>query len=561
MQRLLFDAPLRRARLSWLLLGLVVASGPSTSGPLAAQDPCQWSRDLRLVNGRIHTMDSKNSIVAEVSVQNGRIVGVGPIDGPRLSPCTRTIDLGGRAAIPGLIDNHNHIVLLGMRPGHDVRLERSFSIADVQSAIRSRAQGVGGGQFVTAMGGWGPGQFVEKRNPTLAELDAAAPKHPVILYQGFQGPAVTNTLGKTFFEGRGVTVGDVGVIASGAAAVAALNALRSIQTFDDQKRGTAEALSYAASLGLTTNVDQGFNIVPETPDIGASHAEDGLASLNPWTAYDAVQALHREQKLATRVRLFIYTQDTAPDTPLLKQRLLNHFANFGDDMLRVSGIGEQAVAWNAGATPIAPNFEAALKLIAAHGWAFHQHSLTLNEARFIADTFEAVNRTTPIADLRWALDHARGIDEATVNRLKAVGAGIAVHPGGRYLGGGSGPPFRMILASGVRVGVGSDAAQVTALDPWAMIYYMVTGRNAGGELVNDPERISREEAIRLYTAANGWFTREENVLGSIEPGKFADLAVLSADFFDPKQVPDEAIRTLRSVLTIVDGRVVHDAMR
>jgi predicted amidohydrolase YtcJ len=505
-------------------------------------------------------MDARNSVVDEVSIQSGRFVGVGRVDAQRLSPCTRTIDLGGRAVIPGLIDNHNHIVLLGMRPGHDVRLERSFSIADVQSAIRSRAQGVAAGRFITAMGGWGPGQFAEKRNPTLAELDAAAAKHPVILYQGFQGPAVTNTPGKAFFEGRGITVSESGAIASGASAIAALNALRSIQTFDDKKRGTAEALAYAAGLGLTTNVDQGFNIVPDTPDIGSSSVEDGLASLNPWTAYDAVQALHREQKLATRVRLFIYTQDTAADTPLLKQRLLNHFANFGDDMLRVSGIGEQAVAWNAGATPIAPNFEAALKLIAAHGWAFHQHSLTLNEARFIADTFEAVNRTTPIADLRWALDHARGIDEATVNRLKAVGAGIAVHPGGRYLGGGGGPPFRMILRSGVRMGVGSDAAQVTALDPWAMIYYMVTGRNAGGEMVNEAERITRDEAVRLYTAANGWFTREENLLGSIEPGKLADLAVLSADYFDPKQVPDEAIRTLRAVLTIVDGRIVHDAM-
>jgi predicted amidohydrolase YtcJ len=418
-----------------------------------------------------------------------------------------------------------------------------------------------GGGFATAWGGWGPGQFSEKRNPTLAELDAAAPQHPVILYQGFQGPAVTNTLGKTFFEGRGVAVSETGAIAPGAAAIAALNALRSVQTFEDKKRGTAEALAYAAGLGLTTNVDQGFNFVPDTPDIGASHVEDGLASLNPWTAYDAVQALHREQKLATRVRLFIYTQDTAADTPLLKQRLLNHFANFGDDMLRVSGIGEQAVAWNAGATPIAPNFEAALKLIAAHRWALHQHSLTLNEARFIADTFEAINRTTPVSDLRWALDHARGIDEATVARLKAVGAGIAVHPGGRYLGGGSGPPFRMILASGIRVGAGSDAAQVTALDPWAMIYYMTTGRNAGGELVNESERISREDAVRLYTVANGWFTREEHLLGSIEPGKLADLAVLSADFFDVKQVPDEAIRTLRLVLTVVDGRVVHDAMR
>ena len=547
---------------------MLAASQTGSLPPLAAQapqpaaaDPCSWSRDLRLTNGRIHTMDRRNQVVTEVVIQAGRFAAVGPNRNLRLNPCTRTIDLGGRTVVPGLIDNHNHIVLLGMRPGHDVRLDRVFSLEELRAALQVRAKGVPAGEWITAMGGWNQLQFAERRWPTIAELDAASPGHPVILYQGFNGPAATNTRGKAFFESRGVAVGPGGEIAANAPSIAALNALRSIQTFADQKRGTLDAMAYVASVGLTTNVDMGFNIVPGTPDLKGSQVADGLASLNPWTAYDAFVALHRENKLTTRLRLFIYTQDTALETPILKERLLNHFADFGDDMLRVSGIGEQVVAWNGAATSPAL-FEAGLKLVAEHGWAFQQHSLSLAEDQLIASSFEKINAVTPIAPLRWSGAHVPRIDQATVNRFKAVGAGLAVHPGSRYLGtAGGGPPFRMILDSGIHMGVGSDAGQVTTLSPWAMMSYMVTGKNAGGELVNQGQQITREEAVRLYTAENGWFFREEEKLGSIEIGKLGDLAVLSADFFDSRSVPDDVIRTLKSVLTVVDGRVVYNDMR
>jgi predicted amidohydrolase YtcJ len=540
------------------LLASAFGASQTRSASPYAQDPCTWSRDLRLVNGRIHTMDRRNSIVTEVTIQQGRFAAVGRNGNRTLNPCTQTIDLRGRTVVPGLIDNHNHIVLLGMRPGHDVRLDRVFSLADLRAAIQGRAQNVPAGGWITAMGGWNQIQFAEKRWPTLAEMDAAAPNHPVLLYQGFNGPAATNTRGKMFFEGRGVAVGAAGEIAANAPSIAALNALRSIQTFADQKRGTLDAMAYVAGVGLTTNVDMGFNIIPGTPDLKGSQVADGLASLNPWTAYDAFLALHRENKLTTRLRLFIYTQDTELDTPILKERLLNHFAGFGDDILRVSGIGEQAVAWNGAMTPPAL-FEAGLKLIAQHGWAFQQHSLSLAEDQLIASSFEKINAITPIAGLRWSVAHVPRIDQATVNRLKTLDVGLAVHPGSRYLGtAGGGPPFRMILDSGVRMGVGSDAGQVTTLSPWAMISYMVTGRNAGGELVNQGQQITREEALRLYTAENGWFFHEEDKLGSIEPGKLGDLVVLSDDYFDPQRVPDASIRQLKSVLTVVDGRIVYN---
>jgi predicted amidohydrolase YtcJ len=540
---------------SWLMAGAALSAAALAADP----DRCAGSRDVKLVNGRIYTLDARNSIVSTVTIENGRFTAVGRDGAPGGGPCMRVINLRGRTAVPGLIDNHNHIILLGLRPGHDTRLENAASIADVQAIIRARSRTVPPGEFITAMGGWTAAQFAENRLPALAELDAAAPSHPVLVFNAFNGPATTNSLGRDFFASKGVAVDAAGNIAAGAPSLAALNALRAIQTFEDKKRGTRDALAYSASVGVTTNVDMGGFILPGTPHIQDSDMFDTLASFDPFTAYDPLLALHEEGKVSVRVRLFYLSMDRSPDVPMTAQRVLNAFANFGDDMVRNSGIGEFATTWPLFGNQAPTNFVQALTIVAQRGWPFQQHSLSLFEDQLTAGAFETVNKTIPIADLRWSLAHVPQIDFNTVNRMKAIGAGIAVHPF-RYLSGGDlgGPPLRMILDSGVRVGAGSDSAQISTLNPWNMIYYMVTGRNVAGKLVNAGQQITREEAIRLYTAANGWFLREEDKLGTIEEGKLGDVVVLSHDYFDRSRVPDERLRQIHSVLTIVDGRVTHD---
>jgi len=333
------------------------------------------------------------------------------------------------------------------------------------------------------------------------------------MFNSFTGPAVTNTPGKSFFTGKGVAVDAGGNIAANAPSLAALNALRAIQTFDDKKQGTLDAMAYSASVGVTTNVDMGGFVIPGTPNIQDSDVFDTLASWDPFTAYDPLLALHDEGKVSVRVRLFFLSMDHNPDVPLTTQRVLNAFSNFGDDMVRSSGIGEFATSWPLFGNPFPTNYGAALNIVAQRGWAFQQHSLSLAEDQFIASAFETVNKTIPIADLRWSDAHVPSIDQITVNRLKAIGAGIAVHPF-RYLSGGTngGPPLRMIIDSGIHVGAGSDSAQISTLDPWNMIYYMVTGKNVAGKLVNGGQQITREEAIRLYSVENGWFLKEENKL-------------------------------------------------
>jgi hypothetical protein len=287
-----------------------------------------------------------------------------------------------------------------------------------------------------------------------------------------------------------------------------------------------------------------------------------LASWDPVIAYDPLLALYDEGKVSVRVRIFFLTMDTNPDVPLTTQRVINAFSNFGDDMVRSSGIGEFATNWPLFTPQFPTNYVNALNIVAQRGWAFQQHSLSLLEDQFTAGVFETVNQQTPIADLRWSIAHVPQINLMTINRLKAIGAGVAVH-GWKYIFGGSpntgGPPYRTIIDSGVRVGAGSDSAQISTLNPWNMIYYMVTGKDVTGTLVNGGQQTTREEAIRLYTVNNGWFLKEEAKLGSIEVGKLGDVVVLNDDYFNALKVPD--IRTIHPVLTVVDGKVVYSLLR
>jgi predicted amidohydrolase YtcJ len=286
----------------------------------------------------------------------------------------------------------------------------------------------------------------------------------------------------------------------------------------------------------------------------------GPSLIDPVTGYLPHLALDREAHLPSRMRLLFYSLDMTPEVPYLRARLDNQMMGFGDDWLRVGGVGEQIANpyWDSNGRPTA-QYQAALRLIAERGWTLQQHAGNLEDEMRMAGLWEQVSDKTPLGPLRWTMAHVQGIDRPTLDRLKKLGVGVSIR-GWMYLneGGQEIPPNRTIMESGVHASFGSDGP--SPISPWRHIYSLVTGKNHAGKIITTDQTVSRIEALRLYTIDGSWFSFDENKTGSIETGKLADLAVLSDDFLDPARVPDEAIKQIHSVLTIVGGRITHNAL-
>ncbi|KAK3358703.1 amidohydrolase family-domain-containing protein [Lasiosphaeria hispida] len=519
---------------------------------------------LILYNGRIHTMDKGNTIAKVLAIDDGEIVYIGDSQDDALrqgrfqSRTPRSIDLGGRMAVPGLIDCHNHIVLLGNRPGYHTPLERAWSIADAQATYQHRATGVPEGAFITTIGGFGPNQFSERRLPTLAELDAAAPDHPVFLSTGFNGPSTTNTLGKAFFESlpgdARVSISANGAIPAGLENGKALLSLRQRLTFADRKRSVRDAMAYAASVGITTHLDQGAFPATNTPS-------DGAANEDLWAFHQPFLAVYADGAGTVRLRINFLHMDNETAVPGVSQRLQNTFKFFGNAMVRTGAIGEFATADYAGG----PVFEAAARRIARAGWRLEVHSLTGADYQTQIAAFEAVDAAVVggIRGLRWVVAHVPLISGEYLGRLKRLGGGVNLS-GWNFLAGTgnatspAGPPFRRIVESGIPAGFGADGANIAPLSPWPHVYYAVTGRNARGEVINPGQLATRQEVLEWYTRANTWFLGgpDETQLGVLEVGRLGDVVVLSDDYF---AATDEQLKDMTSVLTVVGGVVVHDA--
>ncbi|GIF71441.1 amidohydrolase family protein [Asanoa siamensis] len=563
--------PTRRDLLrSGALAGAAAAAAPMAGAGAAAAHGggTAPAGDLILTNGEIHTMDRRDPVVSVVAIRDGEIVYTGDKESHARKEFTdppRAIDLRGKTAVPGIIDCHNHIVLMGNRPGYHTPLENAYSVADVQSTIRARTRVAPAGAFVTTIGGFHFNQFEERRLPSLAELDAAAPHHPVYLSIGFTGPSVTNSLGKAFFESvpgpdGPVTVGADGAIAAGQQTGRATLALRRQLTFEDRRRGARDAMRYAVSLGVTTHLDQGAFQAADAPSDGAAHEDNYRMHLPFLSVFGDGDGI-------VRLRINFLHMDADPASVALGERLRNAFPFFGNDLVRTGGIGEfVAPVPSDPITSGSPGnlrwLEAARKVAQAR-WRAEVHSLSTTDFKAEIDGFALINAEFPITDLRWVVGHVPSITEDYVDKLKALGGGINV-TGFRYFAGtptAAGPPYRMLADNGIPLGMSSDGMQIAPMNPWVHAYYATTGVNALGVAINGNQLLTRQEAVELYTRANGWFLGgvDEDRLGVLAPGRLGDVAVLNRDYFDRRRVGDADLKKINSVLTVLGGVVVHDA--
>lgn len=533
--------------------------------------------DLIVTNGRITTLDTQRPVATAVAIRDGRFVMVGTeAEVEQLRGAhTQVVDVRGRRVIPGLNDSHIHVIRGGLNYHLELRWDGVPALADALRLLREQAIRTPPPQWVRVVGGWSEFQFAERRMPTLAEINDAAPDTPVFVLHLYDRAWLNGAALRAVGYTRDTPDPPGGVIERDrhgnptGLLVASPNASILYATLakgprlgpEDQANSTRHFMRELNRLGLTSIIDAGGGF--------QNYPED----------YQVIERLHRDGQLTLRVAYNLFTQ--RPKQELADFQRWTSLARpyQGDASYRLNGAGEM-LAFSAAdfedflepRPDLAPAMEADLEAVVRHlaerQWPFRLHA-TYNESitRFL-DVFERVHRDVPLDQLRWFFDHAETISPRNIERVSALGGGIAVQHRMAFQGeyfvdrygaaaAQAAPPVRRMLELGVPVGLGTDATRVASYNPWVALSWLVTGSTVGGlRLYPEANRVDRLTALRLFTRGSAWMSREDDLKGSIAPGRYADLSALSADYLE---VPEADIRGISSVLTIVDGRVVYGA--
>jgi predicted amidohydrolase YtcJ len=546
-----------------LTAGMAVATGAYSGWPgwISDDDRAGAAPDLVLYNGKISTVDDEGSTVAAVAIRDGTIVATGR-SGPIRALAKRStelVNLRGRRVLPGLIDGHLH----GLRNGYHcftqaVRLDNVTSRSEALAAYAAKADELASGRWILTTAGWTVRQLDQPGMLTLAELDAAAPENPVWVQGfGFQGVQVNSRA----LEIAELEAGDPGVVLEGgqptgqltgpALAQAGAKVIEQLDalSIEQQARCLADFVHAANGLGLTAWKDPEGNQQPFNPQGSCSEFGVGQHGHQP------VLELWRRDRLDGRIAFHLMNDFKGLAGVLADTR--NPIGFIGDDRLRYLGVGEEVLCPGNQPPPAAEYLEISRHL-ARNRLSFENHASASETQMAILDAWEQADDVHPIADLHWTIAHPGednvGPTSETLERAVRLGIGMTPSDTGS-LGRGTNPPFRRILESGVRLCLASDAMNVSPFTPFARLWYAVSGQTLDPAVPGVPadQRLSRSQALRASTADCGWNLDQEGRLGSIAPGNHADLIVLSDDYFN---VPTEEIRSLRSVLTVVGGRVV-----
>ncbi|WP_374063822.1 amidohydrolase [Cupriavidus sp. DF5525] len=525
-----------------------------------------------LRDGRIYTLDGRNSIVSSIALKGGKVLAAGrDVETARLQgPGTRVVDLAGRVVIPGLNDSHMHLINGGLQYNLEVRWDDVPSLVDALRILREQAQRTPPGQWVRVLGGWSEFQFAEQRMPTIAELNAVSPDVPVMVLHFYDTALLNKAAVQALGYGRDTPQPPGGEIVKDAQGEPTGVILAKPSMF-----AVYSTMRRAPQLGPQARLNSMRQFMRELNRLGITSVSDGGAD-NNLADYvlmkELAQGRHMTVRLACSMFSFSPGKEYADFESWIKQVKLSD-----DPFYKIYGMGE-ILTFSAfdSANFILPrpdlqptaekDFEKVIRLFVEKGWPFRFHATYDESISRLLGVLENVHRDAPLGKVRWILDHAETISKRNIDRVKALGGGIAVQDRLYFQGEsfirryGEGAarrasPVMDMLKAGIPVGAGTDATRIASYNPWISLYWFVSGKTAGGtQLVGAANRLDRLEALRRYTVGSAWFSGEEKVKGTLEPGKFADLVVLSEDYF---AVPEERIKKIESVLTVMNGQVVY----
>jgi predicted amidohydrolase YtcJ len=560
-------------------LKLAAAAGASSyllgAQRMTSSTPNPTQADLILIDGRIATQDERRSIVEAIAIKDGRFLVVGTEKEVMVTrgDTTKVINLRKRTVIPGLNDSHIHLIRGGLNYNLELRWDGVPSLADGLRMLKAQVDRTPPNQWVRVVGGWTEFQFAERRLPTLDEINRIAPNTPVFILHLYDrallNRAALRAVGYTKATPNPLG-GEIQRDSNGnptGLLIARPNATILYSTLakgpklpnEQQLNSTRHFMRELNRLGITSVIDAGGGY--------QNYPDD----------YQVVEDLHKRGELTVRIGYNLFTQRPKQE--------LEDFSGWaklvkpgqGDDFYRMNGAGEMLVFSAADfedfleprpdlADSLETELENVVTMLAQNRWPFRLHA-TYDESitRFL-NVFEQVNREIPFNGLHWFFDHAETISERNLERVKALGGGIAIQHRmafqGEYFVDRHGataaeqtPPIARMLEMDIPVGGGTDATRVASYNPFVALYWLVSGKTVGGTaLYSEQNRLSRMEALRLYTVGSSWFSSEEGQKGAISPGQLADLAVLSDDFFS---IPEQRIKSLESVLTVVGGKIVY----
>ena len=555
---------------------LAVALGAAfLSSSAFAQPRRPGMNDLLLVNGKFTTLDRSNPRADAALVRDGKFAAVGEEGEVRAAagPNPKIIDLKGRRVIPGLIDSHMHIIRGGLNYNMELRWDGVPTLADAMAMLKKQAANTPPPQWVRVVGGFTEHQFVEKRLPTLEEINASAPETPVFMLHLYDlallNRAALRAVGYTK-DTPNPPGGEIQRDASGEPTGLLLAQPNATILYATLAKGPMLPPEY--QLNSTRHFMREMNRLGVTGVIDA-----GGGFQNYPDDYAIIEKLHAEDQLTLRISYNLFTQKPKEELADFAGWAKQVKPGQGDDTYRHNGAGEMLVYsaadfedFRVERPEMPPNMEGDLepviRLLAQNRWPWRLHATYDQTISRALDVFEKVNREVPFDGLHWFFDHAETISERNIDRIAALGGGIAVQHRMAYQGedfverygeraAEATPPIRKMMDAGLPVGAGTDATRVASYNPWVSLSWLVTGKTVGGLRLYPPaNRLDRETALRLWTEANTWFSNEQGKKGQIKIGQLADLAVLSDDYFG---VPEDQIAHLGSVLTLLGGKVVH----
>ncbi|WP_313296967.1 amidohydrolase [Diaphorobacter sp.] len=533
--------------------------------------------DVIFHNARFTTLDKSNPTASAVAIQDGRFTAVGSDEDilKLAGDGTRKVDLQGRSALPGLFDNHTHVIRGGLNYNLELRWDGVRSLADAMDMLRQQVANTPAPQWVRVVGGFTEHQFIEKRLPTLDEINAVAPDTPVFLLHLYDRALLNAAALRAVGYHRDTPAPPGGEIVRDASGnptgllLAKPNATILYATlangpklpFDYQLNSTRHFMRELNRLGVTGVIDAGG---------GSQNYPDD---------YAVIQQLAKDQQITVRLAYNLFTQKPKEEKEDFLKWTSEVTYKQGDDYFRHNGAGEMLVYSAADfedfrqPRPDMPasmedDLEGVVRILAQNQWPWRLHATYDETISRALDVFEKVHRDTPINGLNWFFDHAETISDQSIDRIAALGGGIAVQHRMAYQGeyfierygaaaAEATPPVKRILERGVKVSAGTDATRVASYNPWVSLAWMVTGKTVGGTKMY-PERnlLDRETALRMWTENVAWFSNEVGQRGQIRAGQFADMIVPDKDYF---RVPEDDISFITSDLTVVGGRIVYGA--